>query len=363
MNDMHFMRQALNLARRNLGQTWPNPAVGAVVVKEGRVLGTGATARGGRPHAEPQALLQAGAEARGATLYVSLEPCSHHGETPPCAEAIIDAGIGHVVVACRDPHGFVNGAGIARLKEADIAVTEGVCAAEAEAINAGFFSVIRRGRPLVALKIAASLDSCIATGGGESQWITGERARMYAHLLRSQYDAVLTGIGTALSDDPLLTCRLPGLEDRSPLRVVLDRQGRLPPEAALVKSAAHTPLWIITGAESPAAALSKVPGVTLLHGDPYDLSHVLHLLAGRGVTRLLVEGGAGITTSFLRDNLADRLYWFRAPLLIGGDGLAAVAGLPPLPLAERARWKRLDTVALNADVLEVYGAASGKEAA
>lgn len=327
-NDAAFMRHALCLARRNLGQTWPNPAVGAVVARGDAVLGTGWTARGGRPHAEPQALAQAGSQARGATLYVTLEPCAHHGQSPPCTEAIINAGISRAVIACRDPHAEVNGKGIHALQEAGIPVTEQVCEAEARELNAGFFSVVQRGRPYVALKLATSMDGKIATVHGESKWITGEAARAHGHALRSEYDAILTGSGTLLADAPLLTCRLPGLENRSPVRAVLDRRGR------------------------------AAPGSQDIHLQTATLPESLHELAARGITRVLVEAGGELSTAFLREGLVDRLYWFRSPRLIGAEGASGVGELNIHTLAESARWRRVGLHTLGNDILEVLDTCS-----
>src|SRR5580700_3393612 len=244
--DLPHMRAALALARRGLGSTWPNPAVGCVIVNDGRVVGRGWTQKGGRPHAETEALQRAGVAAKGATAYVSLEPCSHHGKTPPCAEALIVARIARVVAAVEDPDPRVSGAGIARLRDAGVKVETGLCADEAAELNAGFFCRVKHGRPLVTLKLATSLDGRIATPSGESRWITGEAARERAHLLRATHDAVLVGTGTALADDPLLTCRLPGLADRSPVRIVLDRNLRLPATLRLFTEARETPSWVVT---------------------------------------------------------------------------------------------------------------------
>ncbi|MDE3060099.1 MAG: bifunctional diaminohydroxyphosphoribosylaminopyrimidine deaminase/5-amino-6-(5-phosphoribosylamino)uracil reductase RibD [Pseudomonadota bacterium] len=319
------MQTALRLARRNLGQTWPNPSVGAVVVKDDCIIGQGVTARGGRPHAETEALAQAAAQARGATLYVTLEPCAHQGKTSPCAEAIITAGIARCVVACRDPNPLVNGKGIAQLQQAGIEVIERVCEEEAKDINRGFFSVMERKRPYVALKIAASLDGRVASPKG--RWITSEPARGYGHLLRSRYDAIATGIGTVLADDPLLTCRLPGLEERSPVRVIFDRRRRLPEDSQLMKTADKVPVWPMAE-ENIAAALAA--------------------LAAKGITRLLVEAGQKLSTAFLQSGLVDRVYWFRAPAVIGEEGLAAFSdGVP-------ARWKQIDQIPLLPDRLDVF---------
>lgn len=325
MSDAAFMHHALNLARRNLGQTWPNPAVGAIVISNNHVKGIGWTARGGRPHAEPQALAMAGADARGATLYVTLEPCAHQGKTPPCTEAIINAGITRVVIACSDPHPEVNGKGIAQLRAAGIAVTQGVCEREARGLNEGFFSVVARDRPFVTLKIATSADGRIAHP--TERWLTGEHARAFGHLLRAEHDAIMTGIGTVLADDPLLTCRLPGLEDRSPVRIVMDRQHRLPTASNLRKTEAQSPVWTFST----------------------PLPETLKALAERGITRLLVEGGAGLTRAFLQENLVDRLYWFRAPAVIGQGVDIAPALQEALPRFTRTGMKQLDK-----DSLEIY---------
>ncbi|MBX6375722.1 MAG: bifunctional diaminohydroxyphosphoribosylaminopyrimidine deaminase/5-amino-6-(5-phosphoribosylamino)uracil reductase RibD, partial [Acetobacteraceae bacterium] len=241
------MRAALALARRGLGNAWPNPAVGCVLVRDGRVVGRGWTQPGGRPHAETEALRRAGPEgARGATAYVTLEPCSHHGRTPPCCDALIAAGVARVVVALQDPDSRVNGRGIARLRAAGIAVETGLCEAEARAINAGFIRRIHLGLPLVTLKLATTLDGRIATATGESRWITGPEARREAHALRARHDAVLVGSGTVLADDPDLTCRLPGMAKTPVLRVVADSRLRTPPAARLVATARQVPTWIVT---------------------------------------------------------------------------------------------------------------------
>ncbi len=320
-----FMRHALLLARRNLGQTWPNPAVGAVVVNQDYVVGVGWTARCGRPHAETQALNMAGAHARGATLYVSLEPCAHEGKTPPCTQAIIAAGVARVVVGCGDPNPRVNGQGIAQLRAAGIEVVEQVRRAEAEALNEGFFSVVQCKRPYVALKIATSLDGKIT--GGKDRWLTGETARAYGHVLRAEHDAILTGMGTVLADDPLLTCRLPGLEDRSPVRVVIDRRGRMPIDGKLMQSADEVPLWVEAAPEGLAALVSQ--------------------LAERGITRLMVEAGASLSGAFIQQNLVDRIYWFRAPLVVGDGGLPGIT-------IETARWRQESVVQLGVDCLEIF---------
>jgi diaminohydroxyphosphoribosylaminopyrimidine deaminase/5-amino-6-(5-phosphoribosylamino)uracil reductase len=317
------MRHALRLAARGLGRVAPNPAVGCVIVKEGRIVGRGWTQPGGRPHAEPVALAQAGADARGATLYVTLEPCNHHGKTPPCAEAIIRAQVARVVIATRDPNPDATG-GAEALRRAGIAVEEGVCEAEARALNAGFFSVIGRGPPYVAVKIAVSRDYKITSGNPAHRWLTGDEARAYGHLLRARHDAILTGIGTLLADDPQLTCRLPGLEERSPQRILLDAKLRVPLGAKLL------PAWIFTtqaalDSRADKAHALRLRGAELIAvdaaGDRLDLRAVLAALAQRGVTRLMVEAGAALTEAFLRGRLADTLYLSQAPFTVGRGGI------------------------------------------
>src|SRR6202049_416392 len=303
--DQRFMQLALTLGRRGQGRTWPNPAVGAVVVKDGLILGRGCTQPGGRPHAEPEALGRAGDAARGATLYVTLEPCSHVGKSPPCADAIIAAGIARVVSAIEDPNPQVAGQGHARLRAAGIAVDTGLGAAEAARNKAGHFRRVRDRRPHVILKLAVSSDDKIAASGHKPVAISGEAARARVHLLRAQCDAILVGIGTVLADDPLLTCRLPGMEARSPVRVVLDRALRIPGTSRLVHSARATPLWVMTSslAEAPAAmklgaAGAQVIRVATTASPPpgLGLKAVLHAVGEKGITRLLVEGGARVAS-------------------------------------------------------------------
>src|ERR1700736_3883390 len=256
--DQRFMRLALTLGRRGQGRTWPNPAVGAVVVQDGVIVGRGWTQPGGRPHAEPEALKRAGEAARGATLYATLEPCSHFGKSPPCADAIIAAGVARVVSAIEDPNPEVGGQGHARLRAAGIKVDVGLGAAEAARDHAGHFRRIRDKRPHVILKLAVSADDKIGAAGRKPIAITGEAAKTRVHLLRAQCDAVLVGIGTVQADDPLLTCRLPGMEARSPMRVVLDRALRISGSSRLVQSARETPLWVMTSKLSEAASAMKL---------------------------------------------------------------------------------------------------------
>src|SRR6202790_4609916 len=335
--DQRFMELALTLGRRGQGRTWPNPAVGAVVVKDGVILGRGWTQPGGRPHAEPVALQRAGGAARGATLYATLEPCSHVGKSPPCTEAIIAAGITRVVSAIEDPNPEVAGQGHARLRAAGIAVDIGLGAAEAARDHAGHFRRVRDRRPHVILKLAVSSDDKIAAAGHKPVAISGEAAKARVHLLRAQCDAVLVGIGTVLADDPMLTCRLPGMEARSPVRVVLDRALRIPGTSRLVHSARETPLWVMTSSlsEAPAAvklgaAGAQVIRVATTSAPPpgLDLLAVLHALSDKGITRLLVEGGARVAASFVTAGLVDEVWLLRGPDPIGAKGVPALEVLP-----------------------------------
>ena len=357
MDDLSHLRAALALARRGLGRVWPNPSVGCVIVRDGRVVGRAVTAPGGRPHAETLALAMAGPAARGATVYVTLEPCRHHGRTPPCTEALIAAGVARVVVAVRDPDPRVDGAGLAQLRAAGIAVEEGLLAAEAEEVNAGFFSRVRRGRPLVTLKLASTLDGRIATRAGESQWITGEPARRMAHALRGRNDALLVGVGTVLADDPDLTCRLAGYQPVRPVRVVADSHLRTRLTCRLVATAAQTPTWLIArdGADPERHRALEQAGVgviTVAAGSPgVDLSAALTVLAARGITRLLVEGGAQIAAALLRADLVDRIAWFHAPTIMGGDGWPAAEAFGIERLAAMPRFVRVSATALGEDML------------
>ncbi len=311
--DQRWMRAALALAGRGVGRVWPNPAVGCILVQPGelageagRVVGRGWTLPGGRPHAETEALARAGDQAIGATAYVTLEPCAHTGETPPCADALIDAGVSRVVVALEDPDPRVAGGGIARLRQAGVRVDVGCEKAAARVVNAGFLQRVEHGRPWTALKAATTLDGRIATRSGHSQWITGSSARARGHLLRARFDAILTGSGTANADNPRLTCRLPGLENRSPVPVVM---------------VGETPL-------DPASHLA-ISGYTRIYGGGSrpEPETVLADLAHAGITRVLIEAGPGIAAAFFRRGLVDEIHWFRAPTVMGGDGLAAIGDL------------------------------------
>ena len=361
--DVRSMQAALALARRGLGTVWPNPAVGCVIVKEGRVVGRGWTQPGGRPHGETEALRRAGEGAVGATAYVSLEPCCHWGQTPPCVDALIAAGIRRVVVPLEDPDPRVAGGGLRRLHEAGLEVETGLCAAEAAEVNAGFFSRLRLGRPLVTLKLGTSLDGRIATASGESQWITGPPARERAHALRAAHDAIMVGTGTALADDPQLTCRLPGLAQRSPVRVVIDRHLRMPPSIQLIASAREVPTWVLTSLSADPLRRRALAdgGVTVIEIDgdsngDIDLATALAALGERGITRLLVEGGGRLAAALVRARLVDRLVWVHAPLLIGNDGVPAIADLGLEVLADAPHFERLSTEIVGDDVLTIFRA-------
>jgi diaminohydroxyphosphoribosylaminopyrimidine deaminase / 5-amino-6-(5-phosphoribosylamino)uracil reductase len=358
--DRRFMELALALGRRTLGRTWPNPAVGAVVVKDGVIVGRGWTAPGGRPHGEPQALARAGDAARGATVYVTLEPCSHHGKTPPCADALIAAGVARVVSAIEDPNPEVAGQGHARLRAAGILVDVGLCADEARRAHAGHIRRITAGRPHVTLKLAVSADGKIGAAGHKPVAITGDAVRTKVHLQRAQNDAILIGIGTALADDPELTCRLPGMEKLSPVRVVLDRHLSLPAASRLVRSARSTPLWLFAEAsrEPSEAALLRASGAEIIsvaaneHG--LDLQAVLKELAARGITRLMVEGGARVAASFVEADLVDEAWLYTGKKLIGVDGVPALNGIPLSDITQSPRFRARASENVGEDFLSVH---------
>ncbi len=359
--DPRFMAAALTLSRRGLGRVWPNPSVGCVLVRDGRVVGRGWTQPGGRPHAETEALDRAREAAKRATVYVTLEPCTHQGETPPCADALIEAGVARAVVALEDPDPRVGGGGVERLRAAGISVELGVGAARAEEINAGYLMRVRRGRPLVTLKVATTLDGRVATRPGESRWITGGAARARAHLFRAETDAIVIGIGTALMDDPRLTCRLPGLEDRSPVRIVIDGRLRLPPSNRLVAEAGEVPTWLVVLRDAAPDRRQAYldAGVEFVEVEPDadgrpDPDDVLRRIGERGVTRVLVEGGSFIAGALLRAGLVDRLAWFRAPGIIGGDGIPVAVALGVERPDEAPTFTRLSLLQVGDDLLETY---------
>jgi diaminohydroxyphosphoribosylaminopyrimidine deaminase/5-amino-6-(5-phosphoribosylamino)uracil reductase len=359
--DLRFMRLALALGRRGQGRTWPNPAVGAVIVKNGVIVGRGWTQPGGRPHGEPEALRRAGEAARGATLYVTLEPCSHFGKSPPCADAVIAAGIKRVVVAVEDPNPEVAGQGHARLRAAGITVDVGLCTAEAAFDHAGHFRRIRDKRPHVILKLAVSPDGKIGAAGGKPVAITGEAARNRVHLLRAQSDAILVGIGTVLADDPLLTCRLPGMAARSPVRVVLDQSLRLPGASRLIGSARETPLWVVGSELAEAAAATRLGAtgaqvirVPAANASGLDLPAVLRALAGKGITRLMVEGGSRVASSFVAADLVDEIWLFRGTEAVGSDGVDALDALPLSKITQSQAYRVHASETFDRDTLTIY---------
>ena len=355
--DPEHMRAALALARRGLGSTWPNPSVGCVLMRDSRVVGRGTTAPGGRPHAEAVALAQAGHLARGATAYVTLEPCSHHGRSPPCADALVAAGITRVVVACGDPDPRVNGAGVAVLQAAGIEVTIGLLANEARSLQLGFLTRVGLGRPMVTLKLASTLDGRIATHAGESQWITGPEARRAAHALRGQHDAVLAGVGTIQADDAELTCRIPDYRKTPDLRIVVDSRLRTPLTARVVATAAAAPTWFLhrAGADADRMRAFGDAGVRLIEApgaEPgIDLAAGMQALGAAGLTRVLVEGGAQIAGGLLRAGLVDRIAWFHAPAVMGGDGWPAAQAFGTTALQDMPRFRRVDSRPMGDDML------------
>ncbi|HEX2216923.1 MAG TPA: bifunctional diaminohydroxyphosphoribosylaminopyrimidine deaminase/5-amino-6-(5-phosphoribosylamino)uracil reductase RibD [Xanthobacteraceae bacterium] len=362
--DIRFMEGAIALGRRMMGRTWPNPAVGALIVRHELhgpvIVGRGWTRAGGRPHAETEALRRAGEAARGATLYVTLEPCSHHGQTPPCADAIIAAGISRVVYAVGDPNPLVAGAGHARLRAAGIAVDVGLGATEARRSLAGHLCRMRHARPHVMLKLAVSADGKIGLAGRRPVAITGPEIQARVHLLRAASDAVMIGSGTALADDPQLTCRLPGMADRSPVRIVLDRELRVPLTSKLVQTIGTAPVWLVasTDASREREAALRERGVQILRAETgpggLSLPRVLALLAARGMTRLMVEGGARLAAALVAADLVDEFVVSRAPKLLGPDGVDAIEGLPLSILTHSPRFASRGVEALGEDTIETF---------
>lgn len=352
------MSHALRLAARGLGRVWPNPAVGCVVVRDGRVVGRARTADGGRPHAEVQALEMAGDLARGATVYVSLEPCAHHGHTPPCTDALIAARPARVVVATGDPDPRVNGQGLAALKAAGIEVTTGVLAAEAEALQKGFLTRVRQGRPMVTLKLAKTLDGRIATANGESRWITGAYARRMVHALRMTHDAVLVGGGTARADDPTLTVRDMGAE-RQPVRIVASRRVSLPWPSRLADTLDQGPVWIAHGAGEADAEASErwqAAGARLIPvpvaGGQIDATALMAALGAEGLTRVFCEGGGSFAASLLMAGLVDELVVFTGGKAIGAEGRPALGAMGVAALSEAPRFELVEVREAGGDAMQ-----------
>jgi diaminohydroxyphosphoribosylaminopyrimidine deaminase/5-amino-6-(5-phosphoribosylamino)uracil reductase len=360
--DARFMAAALSLGRRNLGATWPNPAVGALVVRieggEPVVIARGFTAKGGRPHAEAMALAAAGEAARGATLYVTLEPCAPHGAMAPCANAIIAAGVARVVLPMEDPNPLISGKGVALLKGAGVSVTTGVGAAEAAREHAGHIRRVRDGRPQNILKLAVSADGKSGLAGRRPVDISGDDSRAEAHMLRAVCDAVVVGVGTVVADDPILTCRLPGMHDRSPIRVVLDGSLRTPLGSRLVQSARAVPLWLVACDDAPAAAEAKLKeaGAEVLRvsrgaGSKLDLLAAFKALGARGLTRLLIEGGPILSAALIKADLVDEAVVVQSPKMLGEGNLAAIDGLPLAALLENPKLRMIERRAVGPDRL------------
>ena len=355
--DEAHMRAALSLARRGLGTTWPNPSVGCVLVRDDRVVARARTAPGGRPHAEALALQAAGAAARGATAYVTLEPCAHHGQTPPCAEALVQAGVRRVVIATADPDPRVDGRGVQAMAAAGAEVVTGLCANEGMEVHRGFLTRVRQGRPMVTLKLASTLDGRIALKSGGSRWITGQAARRAGHALRGRHDAVMVGVGTAMADDPDLTCRIPGFRTVPLVRIVVDTNLRIRLTSRLVAGAGQAPTWIVHGphADASRADALRSAGVRLLPaaaGDAgIDPVAALAALGQAGLTRVLVEGGAQLAASLLRADLVDEVAWFHAPAVMGGDGWPAASAFGLEEMEAMPRFTRVQSRPLGVDML------------
>lgn len=356
-DDARWMALALSLDQRGLGQTWPNPSVGCVIVHDRRVVGRGHTQHGGRPHGEVMALRQAGPRAKGATAYVTLEPCAHFGKSPPCAQALIDAGISRVVGAIQDPDPRVSGKGYTMLKAAGIDVTTGVLANQASQSHIGFLTRVTKHRPAITLKLAASLDGRIATRTGDSRWITGPESRRLVHLLRANHDAVMIGSGTALADNPDLTVRNLGLQDCSPVRVVIDTNLRTPTTSILAKTAGKTATWLCHGPKADTQIWEQTSAKLIcceMTKGQVDLNDALTKLAEAGLTRIFVEGGGKLAASFLRAGLVDQLLTFNAGVAIGGDGRAQLGPLGIDILANAPKFTLIESRCLGQDVLNTW---------
>ncbi len=351
--DTFYMNSALGMACRGVGRTAENPSVGCVVVKDGIVLARARTSDGGRPHAESTALQQAGDDARGATLYVTLEPCTHHGQTPPCVEAIIRAGIKRVVIGTQDVDPRVSGKAQVILEDAGVQVTLDVCKEACNEVISGFKMRMTQKRPFVTLKAACSLDGKIALSNGKSKWITGGLARRHVHQLRSRHDAILVGIDTILADDPMLTTRLDGVE-HSISRVVLDTYMRLHPSSNVVQTAKNTPVLLFYTQKSEYYDILKDAGVQMHQIEVHNVYDSLKVLAEQGINRLLVEGGRRIHSAFLRQNLCDELLLYRSPNVLGGDAKGLFEPFEIEDLSDRYQFSKINTQQLDQDVLETF---------
>lgn len=330
MRDQDYMNLAINVAKAGVGQTTPNPVVGAVIVNDGHVVGIGAHLKAGEPHAEVHAVRMAGEKAQNATAYVTLEPCSHHGKTPPCADLLITSKVKRVVVATTDPNPLVAGKGIAKLKAAGIEVEVGVCKEQADALNAVFFHYLDKKRPYVTLKSATTLDGKIATVTGESKWITGEAARQDVHLYRSIHDAILVGVNTVLMDNPSLTTRLPNGTGKNPIRVILDSKLRTPMDSQIVNDG-KAETWIIVSNQVKQEKMNEFSGkkgvrIIQLQEDNLAISTMLTRLGEEGISSIFVEGGAEVNGSFLKEKAINQVIVYLAPKLFGGKQAPTAIG-------------------------------------
>lgn len=350
-----FMANALALSVRELGNVWPNPSVGCVLAKAGKIVGHGCTRAGGRPHAELEALDMAGENAQGATAFVTLEPCAHEGKTPSCARLLVEAGVKRVIYALPDPDPRTSGKGAEFLKRNGVEVKTGLGEKEAFRVNQGFFTRMSSNRPMVTLKMALSGDGMIAEAEGVRTAITGEETNLFTQKLRAKYDAILVGIGTVLADDPSLTCRAEGLEHLSPVRIVLDRTLKTPAKSALVRGAKKVPLWIVSEETELPRQLAR-KGVEILSvKDIRNLIEVLETITEKGITRLLVEGGSTVNTSFHESGLVDYIYRFKNPgLKLGPDGVPAFRDPKILKGAKLKGFKSYKRDQIGEDVIDFF---------
>ncbi|MGH1375994.1 MAG: bifunctional diaminohydroxyphosphoribosylaminopyrimidine deaminase/5-amino-6-(5-phosphoribosylamino)uracil reductase RibD [Alphaproteobacteria bacterium] len=351
--DTQYIKSAIAMARRGIGRTGENPSVGCIIVKGGHIIARAHTSDNGRPHAEVNALQQAGEKARNATLYVTLEPCTHHGKTPPCIDAIIAAGIKRVVIGSMDIDPRVDGKSVKLLQNAGVEVLTGILTNECDLLNIGFFTRLTKERPYITLKTACTLDGKIATSSGQSKWITGGQAREHVHQLRSRHDAILVGIDTVLADNPALTTRVTGVEHKT-ARIILDSDLRTPISSDLVQTAKDMPLHIFYTKTSDHYDPLINAGAILHEVPKYDLNAVLKVLANSGINRVLVEGGATVHTEFLKQKLCDELHVYRAPTCIGEDGVPVVKGMSIDSLSKRLDFQCITRRSLGHDCLEIY---------
>ncbi|PPR77754.1 MAG: Riboflavin biosynthesis protein RibD [Alphaproteobacteria bacterium MarineAlpha2_Bin1] len=356
------MQHAINISTRGIGLTCPNPSVGCVVVNKNTIVGRGVTAKGGRPHAETLALKMAGDKARGSSVYVTLEPCNHIGETDPCCEALISAGVRKVIVATLDPDKRVSGKGVTKLKNSGIEVINGVLEKEAIEVNEGYFKNKYQNQPLTTLKIAISIDSKVATKTGESKWITSKGARDHSHMLRARSDALIISSSTAINDNPSLTCRLPGMIDYSPIRVILDAFRKVPNNLEIFKNAKSIPVWVFTSVpESEKINQESIAlGVKIINvnkdrfGYGVNLKQVFAFLSSQGIMRVMVESGGNLSSALINEKLIDRLVIYRAPSVIGGDGMSAIESINVKSLSDSLQLELIKLEEFDSNIIETY---------